>query len=804
MYNHHRAAAALLLILVACAVQPLLAQKLDSLYKVQPVYPPPLERPAITVTHAALPAKAAGTLPGFDGDMFHLNLAAGEIKEASNESARGALDALLNAIGWKGARSDIQPLRSVTSPGPNKDLLEKTIRESQDSTRKRIKGRFGTVNKAAEAALQESADDLRKQAEQTTEAFVFEQQYKGVPIDNARVRVIAKRGVGLTTMSGRIFNVVNTTNRQVLNETRAVKAASDYIGKSVKVEKAPATKPIVVLLAYAEGFKYAWRMEIHADGPYEVWIDAENGNVLQVDPLFSFQDAGRGLTFNPSPNVGTVEKSFQVDAPSGGVYRLRLNNVLDLNNAGADGVTNNDVTISSSGVTEANFNVNPINGTVVQRTNQANYNSRFQEVDAYAWIYDNREFYLNLGSQAFPSITATVNHNNPCGFGINNACASGTTSVTFGIGGATTGTSTSCGQLFNSGIDATVISHEFGHILNRIQFNAAGGTLPGFINEGLADFWACTIHNTNTFGSFWSNNCPAPVQSSFVPRQAEAQDIFPEHKINSGDGFPHSDGQMICWALWNARTELNAIDALGTFSINFNLVNALGSSGVGVVNGTTFRNIHDSYINLLQQLASRYNTSRYIHKILTGFANAGLFLSDRDAVIDINDDYLNRNDATGPTFTVWTGRDYAFNANGSVNTANQPFNTRFTIEVANDENFTVNVISSGQLGGVTAGAGGSAAWTMPAANWTTVRAQDQIFYRVTTTDNAGGTVRTSGSPGNGFFTNVPVARAIINESGECECACSASAATSPKPLALVTIIPLLVALAVRRRMKHSA
>jgi Zn-dependent metalloprotease len=792
------------LLLVGCLVQPLLAQKLESLYKVQPVYPPPLERPAIEVARAALPAKAAGTVPEFDGDRFHLNLAVGEMKETSSEGARSALDALLNAIGWKGAKADIQPLRSVTSPGPNKDLLEKSIRGSQDSTRKHIKGRFGKVNKAAEDALQESAADLRKQAEQTTEAFVFQQTYKGVPIDNACVSVIAKRGVGLTTMSGRVFNTVNITNRQTLNETRAVKAASDYIGKSVKVEKAPATKPMLVLVPYAEGFKYAWRMEIHADGPYEVWIDAENGRVLQLDPLFSFQTAGRGLAFTPSPNVGTEEKSFDVDAASGGVFRLRLGGVLDVNNNGADGVTNNDVTISSSGVTEANFNAAPLNGTDVRRTNQANYNSRFQEVTVYAWVFNNRKFYLDLGSQAFPSITATVNHNNPCGFGINNACASGTSSVTFGIGGATTGTSTSCNQLFNSAIDATVISHEFGHLLNRIQFTAAGGTLPGFINEGLADFWACSIHNTDTFGDFWADNCAAPVQTSFVPRQAEAQDIFPEHKTNFGDGFPHSDGQMICWALWNARTELNAIDALGTFSINFNLVNALAASGVGVINGVTFRNIHDSYIDLLQQLATRYNTSRYIHKILTGFARAGLFLSPSDAVIDINDDYLNRGDAAGPTFTVWTGRDYAFNANGSVNTANQPFNTRFTIEVANDENFTVNVISSGQLGGVTAGAGGSAAWTMPAANWTTVRAQDQIFYRVTTTDNAGGTVRTSGNPGNGFFTNVPVARAIINESGECECACSASAATSPKPLALVTIIPLLVALAVRRRMKHSA
>lgn len=794
----HRVTLAVLLLLVPL----LLNAQQESPYKLKPVYTPPLERPALEVSRAALPAKATGALPSFDGDAFHLTLAP-EQRAATQQDAQRTMDAFLSAIGYRGAPEDIRLVRTVRSGEANKDVLERSIKESQDQTRRKVVGEFGQTNKAIDEGLRESAEMLRRQAAQVDEIFVFEQRFKDVPVENAGARAVAVRGAGLSSLAGRIFSTVNPTNARRLNAEAAMAAAREYIMKSAKVDNVG--NATLVLLPYGAGFRYAWKMDASVeDGPYQVWIDAENGSVLQLEPLFSYQHAGRGLVFNPNPNVGTVEKTFEVDAPSGNQYRLRLSNVLDVNNNGADGVTSGDLTISSSGVTEANFNVNPINGTVVARTNQMNYNSRFQEVNVYAWVFTTRKLYLDLGSQNFPSITATVNHNNPCGFGINNACASGTSSLTFGVGGATTGTSTACGQLFNSAIDATVISHEFGHLLNRIQVNAAGGTMTQSINEGMADFWACTIHNTDTFGAFWNNNCPAPVQSSFVPRQAEPQDIFPEHIINFGDGFPHSDGQIVCWALWNARTELNDIDALGTFSINLNLVRALAVSGVGVLTGSTHQRVHDAYVNLLQNLVSRYSTSRYAHKILAGFARAGIFLSDRDAIVDINDDYLNRNDVNGPSFTIWTGRDYTFNANGSANTGNQPFNTRFTVEVANDEAFTVNLVSSGSLGGVVAADGGRATWVMPQANWNTLKAQNQIFYRVRTTDASGGNARTSGNPGNGFLTNVPAAKAFINESGECECACSASAQTSSKGLALVTLIPLAGAILWRRALKRAA
>jgi hypothetical protein len=178
-----------------------------------------------------------------------------------------------------------------------------------------------------------------------------------------------------------------------------------------------------------------------------------------------------------------------------------------------------------------------------------------------------------------------------------------------------------------------------------------------------------------------------------------------------------------------------------------------------------------------------------------------LFLSPADAVIDIDDDYLDRGSTTGPTFTVWTGRDYTFTGT-SVNTASQPFNTRFEVTVSNDSGFS-SPVSSGVQSGVVAADGGRASWTLPAADWSTLKTGDRLYYKVQTTDATGGNVRESSNPGNSHFpSDVPAPYAVINESGECECTCGASASTSPGAV-MVTLVPIAVAagwmLRLRRR-----
>ncbi len=592
--------------------------------------------------------------------------------------------------------------------------------------------------------------------------------YKNITIENSQL-LYTNREIQINSINGNVFTKINLTNRQRLGIQEAINSGIKFVQKysKAKVDQEK-FKPELVIVPYEDGFKYAWKFMFEAeDGAYMIWIDAENGKVLQLLPQF-FADSAKGLVFTPDPNSGTMEMSFEVDPPSGGKYSLKLSGQLTVTNNGADGVTSSNLTISAGSSGIADFNVSPLNGTTVDRTSSSGYNSRFQEINAFGWIYRVRYLAKLFGSQPLPAFTAKVNLG-----GQQNAYSDGR----FYICNATTGSGTSCNDLFNSAIDATVLTHEYGHNINGLQY---GGSMTGSINEGLADFWSCTIHDTDIFGGWWGKNCSAPTQTGWVPRQCEATDVFPEHRyLGSGNKEIHADGQMICWALWNMRRELDEAGALGILITNVGLMDAMTTSGTGIVSGLSDKRVHDSYIDLERQLAIFLGTSWMTEKILSGFARAGLFLNDKVAIIDINDDYLNRTSTTPPTFTVWTGRDYTFNSSGNaVTSGTLPFNTKFNIEVANDAAFTSNFNSSGWLTGVTASDGGKATWQLTNSMWNTLKAGSKLYYRVRTSDASGGNLFVSNSTGDGTIINLNVPYAVINNTGECECSCSTSSTTS--------------------------
>jgi hypothetical protein len=771
----------------------------ETQYKVKPVFPPPLKRPPVSPTRENLPKGAAGALPTFDGEPFQINFTDSGNQNISPDQVTNIINQVTKALAWDRKPEELKLAQKTTSPGAKPEVIKNESERARRDAEKSASGRLGRLSQSTEKAINDQAEQAKADAARSQDVLFYDQRVDGVRIENSGIQAIMQSGKGLVSIQGRIFNQVNITNDKKLTEDEAIKAATAYLNRSTKVVQSQSPRPELVILPYGDAMRFAWRLELTAEeGSYRLWLDASTGEVLELEPLFA-SDSATGLVFNPNPTAGTTEQSFEVGSPSGGNYQLLLTGRVNENNSGADASTSADLTLADAGTGSANFNVSPINSTAVERTNVAGYNSRFQEVNAYGWVASTMKNMEGFGSRTFPSVTVTVNHNNPCGFGINNACG-GSSAVTFGIGSATNSTSTSSNALFNSAIDATVVTHEFGHVINRLQDT---GTLLASQDEGLADFWAATVHNTDTFGGWWKHNGGSvPVQTGFVPRQAEALDVFPEHRAFSTDG--HADGQIINWALWSTRTGLNNQGALGTLVINVNLLKALTTAGVGLTNGGTDKRVHDSYLNLLRQLTTQF-TGGNINKLLSGFARAGILLSERDAVIDINDDFLSRGSATGPTFTIWSGRDYQFT--GETATATNVFNPRFEVEVANDAAFTVNRVASGLLSTVAVTAQGvpQATWQLPAANWNTLKTANTIFYRVTTQDNNGANVRSSLSPGNGFIASVPPPSATINESGQCECNCNATMAAPQQKggLPWVLLLPLLVALLWRMRLQST-
>ncbi|HEX5552944.1 MAG TPA: hypothetical protein VFX43_06805 [Chitinophagaceae bacterium] len=765
-------------------------------YRIKSIYLPPEKRPAVAYNKQQLPFRnVGGRLPAFDGEHFSLILTRQRVSSA--EAAKKMIAAFLEALKSPlEIDRDIKMAIDKTTASPNQRYIDEQSRLAEQSTEKRISGQYGPLSPATRQYISDFSSGLKAQAKYQVTTYRFDEFSDGTLIDNTALVVVNRSGNDLVSLQGRFYNKVNITNKRALALKEALPRAMQYIMRenNYKGLKGNDTASLV-LLPYADGFKYAWKTIVTADGPYRVWIDAENGSVLQLLPDFYFADNANGLVFNPNPNAGTKVLTFAVDPASNGKYTLHLAGVLSLTNNGGDG-TSGIITVNDDGSGTANFDVSPINGTTVERTGLSGYNGSFQQVNIYAWIYTERQYYMALGSQDFGQVNVTFNQ----GGGVNNSfcCPPSYYTCT-----ATTSNSTSCNDLFNAGNDATVVSHEFGHNLNGLQYNVSGGQMTGALNEGMADFWAYTNCNTDVFGAWWAHNCPTPVQSGFVPRQAEALDIFPSHKNLSGaSDEAHSAGQIISWANWSARQGMNDATDLGTLSINLNIIRAMTTAGIGVVDNGNDASIHNSYLDLLQQIAPLFSTSRLIHKLLAGYARAGIFLSSKDAVIDINHSYLDRNNATGPTFSLWTGEDYTFSG-GNATTSAPPYNTQYMVEVANDPAFTSHLTSSGWLTNVTAGDGGHATWILPSGAWNTLKAGNDLYYRVTTRDANGNNIRQSWNPGNGFLINVPVGRAAINGTGTKDCGCTASAQGTGSAAALLPFLPVAYLVIKRRKKKNN-
>ena len=339
-------------------------------------------------------------------------------------------------------------------------------------------------------------------------------------------------------------------------------------------------------------------------------------------------------------------------------------------------------------------------------------------------------------------------------------------SITYGLGSATR-TCASTG-LFNLALDNTVVTHEFGHLLTYSQMKDNTDDLFYPLHEGLADFWSASINFTPTMGAWCAQNRGTVVQDGGVPRQADPLDVFPEHRAFSTD--PHADGQILCWALWSAATGMLRAWAAyedywqpGFSEMQINLLSALTTTGTSVQPGYTDKNVYDSFYDLYEQLLTRFMGSPFVNKLIAGFARAGFLLSEKDAVIDINSDYLSRIGNSAPRFVVWTGRDYRFNGEQAYSA--NVYNSQFQIEVANEPTF-INSVKSPTLGGVTVSAEGvpTATWTLPWSDWISLKGGDFLYYRVRTWSMIQGhktNQRISTSPGNGIVGEVSAPRAII-------------------------------------------
>lgn len=144
-----------------------------------------------------------------------------------------------------------------------------------------------------------------------------------------------------------------------------------------------------------------------------------------------------------------------------------------------------------------------------------------------------------------------------------------------------------------------------------------------------------------------------------------------------------------------------------------------------------------------------------------------------DQITHVEMDWIER--YTLPTFRVWTGPRYKFDAAGaasgytpSVGTPS-PCNTKFRVEMASDEAFTLNVINGAWIDVLTTGQPECyGTWQPAAADWTTLGGATgdvKVYYRIRTRDAADANEKLSTSPGSGSYV-VPPSYVVVNDAGQ--------------------------------------
>ncbi|MES2641760.1 MAG: MYXO-CTERM sorting domain-containing protein [Myxococcota bacterium] len=733
-------------------------------YALRPTWLAPAERAPVRSDTRRVPRGVSLAPPLEDGGLFAAVVEPGTYPVSSTRDVTRALTEILPALG---VNIDVGALVLVSEgePLPMVDLGA-LVAEGEllsDSWVEATERRVGPLSAETLEVLVEEGRAAYARAATPIQLWRYRQQIGGARAEG-RTLLVEVDDTGIRRVSGALYGDTSTVNRVTLDAARAISYAERYASAA---RGRSSGSPELVALEDGTTLRYAWRVTMETThGQYLLDIDAAGGSVLQVDPQFDSIASGFATVAIPGAPLTFDMFGLAVNSASGCNYTLDHGGVLTMTNGGADGYPD-DVKVCLNAAGEAAFNVNPINETFnILNATAPNYNWRFAQVNAYTWAYTTLDYFESRGSGSLPPWEITVNDDDACGWGINNACAT-TGSASFGAGSATV--KPGGAGLFNTALDATVVAHELGHGLNNLRYAAGGGVQNKSVGEGLGDYWAMSLLNQDIIGVV-AMNTTIDVETGGIPRRADAADVFPEHLVTMNEF--HANGQVLARALWASRVEMNGRSPLGPIRNDQYLMAALPAAGAGQSGYQSHKAVHESFRGILLSMLAQSDSGYDAGDILVGFAQAGLFVTEREVAIDISDDILAFDDPTPPTFQVWTGRDFGFT--DSYTNADTSYGNRYQVEVANDMAFTENLVSSGIQSnvGITDGVA-TATWQLSEEDWEVLSGGNALYFRVIAWDaeDPWHTARTS-THYNAELVEIGPALAIINH-GEEASGCSA-------------------------------
>jgi len=756
-------------VLPLCAALALLSTPANAIIGANPrveAFPPdPCLGERVASDSRLLPRGVSGLLPENAGEPFYLEVEPGLYAAEDERTVRALLDEILPATGFLLDSEALVLADKTGEPAADPDEVAAVRRADTAALQERLERRLGRLSDETLRAIELQADEAEVLVSQEITILRFQQSIDGLPLSGMGVNVSVDQDGSVISVTGALLNVRETDNRVRLSGEDAASVAREWLGRSIDVTSL--SDPELGAQAVGTGVLATWTVEADTtEGPYRVLVDAESGDVLSVESLVDAIKDGEGLTWHPDPDAVTAVSYFEVNDAVGNKFVLANDQITSVENLGGGGCDTTTLSVSAAGG-YANFNVAPINGTVVEDVTMPGYNCRFQDVDVYARVMEAIYWFQGWGALDLDPFKVRVGGTNICGSsGPDNACAGG--GLTFGIGSATLDPVT--GSWYNFGLDETVFVHELGHRQTATQLKAsAGGKQSGSVGEGLADYWSAAVLNTDMIGPWTGKKSAAPTQAgNALPRQIESADVFPEHFALSGGSEGHANGQMIAWAQWSFRKEMADRSPIGAGLASRILMDALTHAGFITSTDPDHKSVYLSFQDILAAELLAAGNSPARADLLQGFARAGIFITTKETVIDISDDWLQSSDAP-PTFTVWTGQDFAFNAAGAASDSNQ-YNDSYEVELANDADFTVNHISSGTQTNVAEDSTGNSygTWTPSAKQWATLTGGKVLYYRARSWDPGNTTPRDSEHTMAGFM-EVPTTAAMINDGGSASC-----------------------------------
>ena len=369
--------------------------------------------------------------------------------------------------------------------------------------------------------------------------FVFEQQYRGVPVYGAQVAIHFNQ-------TGEIIAVNNTYEPGValnsveprLSRSRATARALAVVRRNAQSEP---TSDLVVF-AVNDSFSLAWRIVVPTDGPtWEIIVDAQNGQVLSEPLDLNRYVTGSGQVFRVNAVVATQDNTLQDNGDAASAVPTSAYMIVTLQGLVGNGLLDG-VFASSSKTKKRAFD--PGNNFLFDRSDDG-----FSETMGY--------YYLDYAERYIQSLGFTNVNNRQQVFSVNRLkidnsfYATNSKEITFGLGGV------------DDAEDAEVILHEYGHSIQDDQVPGFGSTHEaGSMGEGFGDYWAASIGAQ--FSGGFQDLCLAEWDATFYSntnppclRRLDGTKHYPEDL----DGEVHDDGEIWSAALWEIRDSIGATNA---------------------------------------------------------------------------------------------------------------------------------------------------------------------------------------------------------------------------------------------------